>query len=170
LVLDTVPHWLDLRFDDPKSGRLLARRFTKLREEAEARKRRLAFLVPPFEDQHPTHRSARELVLEVLRKAEYDAEVWAYESPWGFLTPTHINVILPLDKHAMFAKCQAIAMHQSQEARTRYSEVARTQARRNAEVVPEEALAFGEGPFGWDYVEVFHKLTWTTVLYGEKQR
>jgi LmbE family N-acetylglucosaminyl deacetylase len=169
-VLDTVPHWLDLRFDDPKSGRLLARRFARLREDAEARKRRLTFLVPPFEDQHPTHRSARELVLEVLRKAEYDAEVWAYESPWGFLTPTHINVILPLDKHAMFAKCQAIAMHQSQEARTRYSEVARTQARRNAEVVPEEALAFGEGPFGWDYVEVFHKLTWTTVLYGEKQR
>ncbi len=169
-VLDTIPHWLDLRFDDPKSGRLLARRFTRLREEAEARRRRLTFLVPPFEDQHPTHRSARELVLEVLRKAEYDAEVWAYESPWGFLTPTHINVILPLDKHAMFAKCQAIAMHQSQEARTRYSEVARTQARRNAEVVPEEALAFGEGPFGWDYVEVFHKLTWTTVLYGQKQR
>ena len=167
-VLDTVAHWLDLRFDDPKSGRLMGRRFQRLRDEAESRHRRLTFLVPPFEDQHPTHRSARELVLEVLRKAEYHADVWAYESPWGFLTPTHINVILPLDKHAMFAKCQAIAMHQTQEARTRYSEVARTQARRNAEVVPEEALAFGEGPFGWDYVEVFHKLTWTTVVYGEK--
>jgi LmbE family N-acetylglucosaminyl deacetylase len=165
-VLDTVAHWLDLRFDDPKSGRLLARRFGRLREEAESRGRRLTFLVPPFEDQHPTHRSARELVLEVLRKAEHLADVWAYESTWGFLTPTHINVILPLDKHAMFAKCQAIAMHQSQEARTRYSEVARTQARRNAEVVPEEALAFGEGPFGWDYVEVFHELTWRTVVYG----
>jgi LmbE family N-acetylglucosaminyl deacetylase len=169
-LLDAVAHWLDLRFDDPKSGRLLGRRFQRLRDEAERRSRRLLFLVPPFEDQHPTHRSARELVLEVLRTGDYHADVWAYESPWGFLSPTHINVILPLDKHAMFAKCQAISMHQSQEARTRYSEVARTQARRNAEVVPEEALAFGEGPFGWDYLEVFHKLTWTTVVYGESER
>jgi len=167
-LLDAVAHWLDLRFDDPKSGRLLAKRFKRLRDEAERRHRRLTFLVPPFEDQHPTHRSARELVLEVLRNGDYHADVWAYESPWGFLSPTHINVILPLDKHAMFAKCQAISMHQSQEARTRYSEVARTQARRNAEVVPEEALSFGSGAFGWDYVEVFHKLTWTTVVYGDQ--
>ncbi len=167
-VLDSIAHWVDLRFDDPKSARLIGRRFERLRDDAESRGRRLTFLVPPFEDQHPTHRSARELVLEVLRSGDYRADVWAYESPWGFLLPTHINVILPLDKHAMFAKCQAIAMHQTQEARTRYSEVARTQARRNAEVVPEEALSFGEGPFGWDYVEVFHKLTWTTVVYGSK--
>jgi len=167
-LLDALAHWLDLRFDDPKSGRLLAKRFERLEHEAERRRRRLTFLVPPFEDEHPTHRSARELVLEVLRGSDYHADVWAYESPWGFLSPTHINVILPLDKHAMFAKCQAISMHQSQEARTRYSEVARTQARRNAEVVPEEALAFGGGAFGWDYVEVFHKLTWTTVVYGDR--
>lgn len=167
-LLDALAHWLDLRFDDPKSGRLLAKRFKRLHDEAERRRRRLTFLVPPFEDQHPTHRSARELVLEVLRNGDYHADVWAYESPWGFLSPTHINVILPLDKHAMFAKCQAISMHQSQEARTRYSEVARTQARRNAEVVPEEALAFGGGAVGWDYVEVFHKLTWTTVVYGDQ--
>jgi len=165
-VLDMETHWLDLRLDDPRSSGQIERTLETLRREAERRGRELTFLVPPYEDQHPTHRSARELVLRVLRKGEYGADVWAYESPWGFLSSTHINVILPLDRHAMFAKCQAIAMHQSQEARTRYSEVARTQARRNAEILPEEAFAFGEGSFGWDYVEVFHELRWKMEVYG----
>jgi hypothetical protein len=84
-----------------------------------------------------------------------NADVWLYESPWIDLDNTEVNVLLPLDKHAMFAKCQAMAMHRSQESRTRYTDVARGKSRYRAEVLPE--LLFGHGTSGesWDYVEAF---------------
>jgi len=167
-LLGTSTCWMHLtRPDDPRA-------YHKLEETLEGIRRRsrevrpLTVLIPPPEDQHATHRLIREVVLRFLRnRREYDdTDVWAYESPWGALAPTDINVVLPLDKHAMFAKCQAIAMHHSQETRTRFSEVARTRARLKAEVLPEELFAFGGGRFEWHFVEVFQRVRWKMGVFA----
>lgn len=168
-LLDAETHWMDLAVDEPENVSALAGKLKEVRK-ADKEGRRFTVLIPPFADEHPTHRWVRELVLRVLSlEEEYRTsdlcDVWVYESPWASLSPGNIDIILPLDKHAIFAKCQAIAMHQSQEVRTRYSEVARSQARRQAEVLPEEVFAFGGEAHGWDFVEVFQDLTWQKTIY-----
>ncbi|OHB81777.1 MAG: hypothetical protein A2V98_04485 [Planctomycetes bacterium RBG_16_64_12] len=169
-LLDAETHWLELRVDDPETEGQVGAKLEEIRGTEEARHRPFTLLIPPFEDLHPTHRWVRELVLRILRReAEYRAaDVWVYESPWASLSPGNIDIILPLDKHAIFAKCQAISMHQSQEVRTHYTEVARTQARCKAEVVPEELFSFGGEARGWDFVEVFQDLRWQKKVFEER--
>jgi LmbE family N-acetylglucosaminyl deacetylase len=171
LLLDTKTVWLDLNLKTPEAHAKMRAKLWELRTKAFARRRALTVLIPGAEDEHPTHRDARELVLRVLGQAEdgyEDTRVWAYQGPWARPTRSQVTVILPLDKYAMFAKCQAIAMHQSQEARTRYSDVARTQARLFAETVPEQVFGYGATESGWDYLEVYHELHWETVFYQRR--
>lgn len=177
-LLDTETHWLDLDARGPdvdnreKIGQVLEEKI--LTEGILKDKTKVLFLIPHHRDEHETHRRVAQLVLKFLRachekeeceRKSYEqacakAEVWAYESPWVSLEPNDINVILPLDKHAIFAKCQAIAMHQSQEVRTRYSDIARTQGRHHAETLPELVFGFAGGGLGWDYVEAFESRDW----------
>lgn len=93
-------------------------------------------------------------------------EIWLYESPWSYLDTGDINVIIPLDKHAMFAKCQAISMHQSQDIRTRYSDIARAHSRGNAETLQEMVYGFASSSRKWNYLEVFSARMWKLLDYS----
>lgn len=169
-LLDAETHWMALAVDDLEAVDQVTAKLEQIRGAENTRSRPVTVLIPSSEDQHPTHRWASELVLKVLRREEAygAAHVWAYESPWANLSAANIDIILPLDKYAIFAKCQGIAMHQSQEVRTHYTEVARTQARCKAEVVPEELFSFGGGARGWDFVEVYQDLRWQKRVFEQR--
>jgi LmbE family N-acetylglucosaminyl deacetylase len=177
LLLDTNSHWLDLDVagNEAKSKEKVV---GILRDMLGQTTDDPIFLVPNFGDQHPTHKDVTKLVLEIIRKQGCvddepaltqlsKAEIWLYESPWAALDPAEINVIIPLDKHAMFAKCQAVSMHQSQVVRTEYSDIARTHSRYNAEVLREMIFGFGEVDHRWDYVEVFSARKWELTDYSD---
>ena len=128
------------------------------------------FIVPSPRDLHETHRRMTSMVLDILRRRRQNAlrdidlfqqsqlDVWIYESPWGPIEKDDVNVVVPLDRHAMFAKCQAIAMHRSQEKRTRFCTVALTRALHNAQTVGELVIAGtgGSSP-DWQYLEAFQR-------------
>jgi hypothetical protein len=128
-------------------------------------------LMPCFEDQHHTHTNITKSMLDSIRhwptKLLDNAEIWLYESPWANLDTSAINVVLPLDKHATFAKMQAISMHQSQQIRTKFSEVALARSKYLAEVLPESLLGgFGSGGFSWDRVEIFSSVNWKMLDFS----
>jgi len=175
MLLDTNSHWLKLpkkMLEDKKSESVktfgafldqtilapIKKDYTPL------------FLIPQFGDQHRTHQIVTEFMLKVIRewpsKKLSGAELWMYESPWGALDTSDINRVIPLDKHAMFAKCQAISMHQSQEVRTQFTDVALARSRYYAETLPESLIGgYGSGGLEWDYVEVFSSRDWSRKIF-----
>lgn len=128
-------------------------------------------LIPCFGDQHHTHINITKNMIDSIRHWPTElldkTEVWLYESPWANLDTSSINVILPLDKHAAFAKMQAISMHQSQQSRTKFSEVALARSKYLAEVLPESLIGgFGSGKFSWDRVEIFSSINWKMLDFS----
>ncbi len=116
------------------------------------------FLIPLLSDSHPTHSRITRATLKLIKTTYRESQVWTYESPWGHVDASEINVLVPLDKHAMFAKCQAMAMHRSQESRTSFADAVRGSNRSRAETSREIVGGFGAGGCGgpaWDYAEVF---------------
>ena len=90
----------------------------------------------------------------------HNVEIWEYDSPWSTTEPYNINVILPLEKHAIFAKLQGISMHQSQEVRTKYTNVAWAKNKSIAETLPELLFGFSGGGLDWEFLEVFSIKLW----------
>jgi len=188
MLLDTDSYWLQLdklKELDKKRGEKEDRKtiVDYLRKIVRTYKSRTPlFLIPQLTDLHPTHKHFAELLLDIFqrlfpapqekeKKKEKRVEVWTYETPWSTFDPLNIydiNIIIPLDKHAMFAKCQAISMHQSQEIRTRFSDVARTHSKRIAEILPEMLFGFGRARLGWDYIEVFSSRVWAIRNFSKK--
>ena len=74
---------MDLAVDEPDNVSLLADKLKEVRKR-DKDGRRFTVLIPPFADEHPTHRWVRELVLRVLcLEKEYRTsdlcDVWVYE-------------------------------------------------------------------------------------------
>ena len=171
MLLSVHSHWLDL--SDMKADNRVFEELKLIFKEYDDKWIPL-FLVPNFGEQHHTHKGATELILRIIRSLKNreslpklkDALVWLYESPWSFLDPADINVIIPLDRHAMFAKCQAISVHQSQENRTQFSDVAWNRSRFLAETLPETVYGFGGSAREWNYLEVFSARDWDLKDYS----
>ena len=179
LLLDTDSHWLaiDRSVGQTKNEKTIIR---KLRDILGPYKDYTPlFLVPNFGDEHETHKYVTRLTIGTIRNLKddkalpklKDAEIWLYESPWGALDPADINVIIPLDRHAMFAKCQAISMHQSQVTSTQYSDAALTHNRNNAEVLGGLIHGHATEKHDWgDYLEVFSSRVWLLEDYSLKSK
>jgi len=172
MTLATNSHWLALENLSDVSGtwEILHNFLQGILDE----KRIPLFLLPYHSDQHPTHKSIRKLMLGFIRNwpelrdhffyenGDPRAEVWTYESPWSALNIEDINVIIPLNKYAMFAKCQAISMHQSQEFRTQFTDIATNRSRYFAEALPELLLSgFASAEkLESEFLEVFSSFDW----------
>jgi len=166
ILLDTRSYWLHLdKLEEKNKSRLDDKKtiIDSLRKIIDNTRHPL-FLIPQLTDQHVAHRDLAKLLVSILHKLQLsEVEVWTYESPWSTFDPLNIydiNIIIPLDKHAIFAKCQAISMHRSQEIRTRFSDVARTHSKRIAEILPEMLFGYGKASRRRDYVEVFSSRVW----------
>ena len=123
-------------------------------------------LVPHRDDMHPVHKLSTSLVIDILESdlAWEGVTVWQYESPWITFTPHQVEIVVPFDGIAMATKAEAMAVHRSQEYRTKYSDVARYRAQMKAETFPELLSGFGHSGQPWDYVEAFQELRPVTVL------
>ena len=123
-------------------------------------------LVPHRDDMHPVHKLSTSLVVDILESdlVWQGVTVWQYESPWITFTPHQVEIVVPFDGIAMATKSEAMAVHRSQEYRTKYSDVARYRAQMKAETFPELLGGFGYSGQPWDYVEAFQELRPVTVL------
>jgi LmbE family N-acetylglucosaminyl deacetylase len=117
-------------------------------------------LVPHRDDMHPVHKLSTQLTLDYLDDGKLwsNTRVWQYESPWITFSPHQIEIVVPFDGIGMATKAEAMAVHRSQEYRTRYSDVARYRAQMKAETYPELLSGFGQSTHQWQYVEAFQEL------------
>ena len=117
-------------------------------------------LVPHRDDAHPVHKMSTEMACDFAERelAWKNTSIWQYESPWITLSPSQIDTIIALDGIGMATKAEAMAVHRSQEYRTKYSDVARYRAQMKAETLPELLGGFGSADSTWDYVEAFQML------------
>ena len=123
-------------------------------------------LVPHRDDAHPVHKMSTELACDLAEQELLwkDTSIWQYESPWITFTPSQIDTVITLDGIGMATKAEAMAVHRSQEYRTKYSDVARYRAQMKAETLPELLGGFGSADSTWDYVETFQVLHPVAVL------
>ncbi len=124
------------------------------------------FLVPHRDDMHPVHKLSTEIVVNFIEQdLNWESTVvWQYESPWITLPPNQIDTVVLFDSIGMATKAEAMAVHRSQEYRTKYSDVARYRAQMKAETLPELLGGFGSTDMGWDYVEAFERLHPVAIL------
>jgi len=127
-------------------------------------------LVPHRDDVHPVHKLSTTLVADIIEKdlVWRNTTVWQYESPWVNFSPHQIEIVVPFDGIAMATKAEAMAVHRSQEYRTKYSDIARYRAQMMAETFPELLGGFGQSGHRWDYVEAFQELRPVVVLGASK--
>jgi len=124
------------------------------------------FLVAHRDDMHPVHKLSTSLVVEIVEN-EYSWKgmcIWQYESPWFTFSPHQVEIVIPFGGIGMATKAEAMAVHRSQEYRTKYSDVARYSAQMRAETYPELLGGFGQSEYHWDYVEAFQELRPVTIL------
>lgn len=124
------------------------------------------FLVPHRDDMHPVHNLCTSLVVEFVERglAWRNAAIWQYESPWITFSPHQVEFVVAFDAIGMATKAKAMAVHRSQEYRTKYSDVARYSAQMRAETFPELLGGFGQSGYHWDYVEAFQELRPVTIF------
>jgi len=124
------------------------------------------FLVAHRDDKHPVHNLCTSLVVEFVEKELRwrNTTLWQYESPWFTFSPHQVEYVVPFDGIGMATKVEAMAVHRSQEYRTKYSEVAKYGAQMRAETFPELLGGFGQSDYHWDYVEAFQELRPVTIF------
>ena len=129
------------------------------------------FLVPHRDDMHPVHSLCTSLVGDFVEKELrwQNTAVWQYESPWITFSPHQVEYVVAFDGIGMATKAEAMAVHRSQEYRTKYSDVARYAGQMRAETFPELLGGFGQPGYHWDYVEAFQELRRITVFEVEQE-
>lgn len=143
-ILHTTPHFLRLEFYDNKEN--LDKDFAKISEKINAIDPDIIF-VPQEKDPHPTHQTARSIILAAIKNYPKKIELWNYEGPWALFQRGSFNAIVSLPEPHLLRKINAIKTQTSQLSRTRYDVAAETLARLRGALIPEQELVgYGKQP------------------------
>lgn len=161
-VLGAIPVFLRAEFYDSKDEREALRRDTARLAAVFGRTKPDLLFVPHERDQHPTHRTSREIALDALAKhqgqTKKDVAIYGYEGLWSLFSEGEFNTVFAYDESLMKKKLKAILAQKSQLSRTRFDVAAKSLARLRASIVPEQALVgYGaRAPKLGKYFELFH--------------